>query len=303
MIQQEARHRSWMFVPGDRQHMVEKSLTLSVDAVILDLEDGVATVAKDNARNIIADALNQVAMQLKQNAAMRTPSRYVRVNSVGHERMYEDISAVVRPGLQGLVLPKVESPDQVQLVDELLERAEADAHMHPHDVRLMLMIETPAALLNAFAIAKSSLRNSSLIFGGEDFSRELGMPLRREAESRDLIYARSTIVTVAVAAQLQPVDAVWTDLKDMEGLKRFAEQSRRLGFTGMSVTHPSQIDTVNAAFTPTQEELDYCRRVVEAYDEANARGAGALSYDGRLVDSPIVERARQTLALAESYRD
>lgn len=292
--------RSWMFVPGHRPRMIEKALGLSnVDAILLDIEDGVAPAEKDAARRQIAAALDQVA---QQGAAARTPARYVRVNGVGHERMYADLAAVVRPGLEGLALPKVESPEQVETVGEILDREEPERGIPRGSLRLLVAIESPRGLFQAHAIAAASPRVIGLIFGAEDFGRELGLPLRREGEARDLLYARSAFVCAAAAANVQAVDGVWPDLQDTAGLNAFARQSRRLGFTGMSLIHPSQIDPINAAFTPTSAEVEYCQQVVQAFDEARARGEGSIAFGGQLIDLPIVERARRTLALAESLR-
>lgn len=301
MDQNRTLLRSWMFVPGDRQRMIDKSLGQPVDAIMMDIEDGVAPAEKDNARRQIATTLDQVAARMQAEAAPpRTPARYVRINAVGHERMHADLSLVVRPGLEGLVLPKVETPDQVTIVEAILDRSEPEMGIPAGTVRLLVAIESPRGLFNALAIASSSPRVIGLIFGAEDFSRELGLPIRREGEARDLLYARSALVTAAAAAHVQAVDCVWTDLKDMDGLRAFAQQSRRIGFSAMSVIHPSQIEDVNAAFTPTAEEIDYCRRVLQAFEEARARGEGAVAFGGQLLDYPIVERARQTVALAET---
>jgi citrate lyase subunit beta/citryl-CoA lyase len=301
MDQKRTLLRSWMFVPGDRQRMIDKSLGLPVDAIMMDIEDGVAPSEKDTARRQIASSLSRVAKQLTETAApLRMPARYVRINAVGHERMHADLSSVVRPSLDGLVVPKVETAEQVKLVSGVLDRHEPQAEIPSGSVRLLIAIESPQGLFNAYAIASASPRVIGLIFGAEDFSRELSLPLRRDGEARDLLYARSVIVTAAAAAHVQGIDAVWTDLQDMEGLQKYALQSRRLGFSGMSLIHPSQIDDVNAAFTPTAEELDHCRRVLQAFEEARDRGEGAVAFGGQLLDFPIVERARQTLALAES---
>jgi citrate lyase subunit beta/citryl-CoA lyase len=292
--------RSWMFVPGDRGRMIEKAFGLSVDAIMMDLEDGVAASEKDTARRQIAASLDQVAAHLKEDASTHTPSRYVRINAVGHERMREDLASVVRPGLEGLVVPKVETPEQVKIVERILDVREPELKMPANSVRMLVAIESPKGLFNAYSIASASPRVIGLIFGAEDFCRELSLPLRREGEARDLIYARSAIVTAAAAAHVQVVDGVWVDLKDPEGLATFARQSRRLGFSGMSLIHPSQIDAVNAAFTPTADEIDYARRVLKAFEDARARGEGAVAFGGQLLDYPIVDRARQTVELAES---
>jgi citrate lyase subunit beta/citryl-CoA lyase len=293
--------RSWMFVLGDRERMIEKAFGLSVDAVIMDLEDGVAASEKDTARRQIAASLDQVAARLKkEDASIHTPSRYVRINAVGHERMREDLALVVRPGLEGLVVPKVETPEQVKTVERILDVREPDLKMPTNSVRMLVAIESPKGLFNAYSIASASPRVIGLLFGAEDFSRELGLPLRREAEARDLIYARSALVTAAAAAHVQAVDGVWPDLKDPEGLATFSRQSRRLGFSGMSLIHPSQIDAVNAAFTPTADEIEYARRVLKAFEDARVRGEGAVAFGGQLLDYPIVDRARQTVELADS---
>ena len=292
--------RSWMFVPGDRQKMIDKAVALPVDAILLDIEDGVAPAAKETARKQIAESLDRIAVQKKENPSYRTPARYVRINAVGHERMNADVEYVLRPALEGLAVPKVETPDQVNVVEKILDEREPKMGMVRGSVRLLLALESPRGLFNAYAIATSSPRVIGLMFGAEDFSRELSLPLRREGEAVDLIYARSAMVTAAAAAHVQAVDGVWPNFQDIEGLKKFALQSRRLGFSGMSLIHPAQIDEVNAAFTPTSEEVDYCRRVVQAFDDARARGEGAIAFGGQLLDMPIVDRARQTIALAES---
>lgn len=292
--------RSWMFVPGDRQRMIEKALGLSVDAIMMDIEDGVAPAGKDSARRQIAASLDRVAAEQKKGALGRTPARYVRINAVGHERMHEDLTSVVRPGLEGLVLPKVESPEQVKIVERLLDAREPEIGTAKGYIRLLVAIESPKALFNVFAIATSSPRIIGVLFGTEDFSREVGLPLRRDGEARDLTYVRSAIVTGAAAAHVQAVDGVWTDLQDPAGLASFAHQSRRFGFSGMSLIHPSQIETVNAAFTPTADDIDYAKRVLEAFENARARGEGAIAFGGQLLDLPIVDRARQTIELAET---
>ena len=294
--------RSWMFVPGDRQKMIDKAVALPVDAILLDIEDGVAPAAKETARKQIAETLDRIAVQKKENPSYRTPARYVRINAVGHERMNADVEYVIRPALEGLAVPKVETPDQVNVVEKILDEREPKMGMVRGSVRLLLALESPRGLFNAYAIATSSPRVIGLMFGAEDFSRELSLPLRREGEAVDLIYARSAMVTAAAAAHVQAVDGVWPNFQDMEGLKKFALQSRRLGFSGMSLIHPAQIDEVNAAFTPTSEEVDYCRRVVQAFDDARSRGEGAIAFGGQLLDMPIVDRARQTIALAESLK-
>lgn len=284
--------RSWMFVPGHRQKMIDKALGLNADAVMLDIEDGVAPGEKDSARKLIGEALGR-------GRPSHSPSRFVRINAIGHERMEADLEAVLRPGLDGLVLPKVETPEEVLKVEAIVKGREPAVRIERGSVRFLVAIESPKGLLNASAIAACSARVIGLMFGAEDFGREMGLPTSREGEARDMIYARSAMAVAAASAHVQAVDGVWVDLQDSEGLLGFARQARRLGFSGMSLIHPSQIDPINTVFSPTPQEIDYSHQVVKAYEEAVARGDGSIAFGGQLIDRPIVERARRTLEMAK----
>jgi citrate lyase subunit beta/citryl-CoA lyase len=188
----------------------------------------------------------------------------------------------------------------VRVVEDELGRAEVAQHMPGGEVKLVIAIESPIGLFNAFAIATSSPRIIGILFGAEDFTREMALPMRREGEAVNLIYARSHLATVAAAAHIQAVDGVWVDLNDPEGLKRFAKQARQLGMSAISIIHPNQIEIANAAFTPTKDDIDYARAVLQAFDDARAKGQGAIAFRGQLLDYPIVDRARQTVDLAKS---
>jgi citrate lyase subunit beta/citryl-CoA lyase len=222
----------------------------------------------------------------------------VRVSAVSHEFIQADLACIVQRGLDGLALPKVETPQQVQIVDEVLSDREKQAGLTPGSVALLIAIESPRGLLNAHAIAAASPRVTGLMFGAEDLGKEMGLPLRREGEAADMLVPRSMLVLAASAANVQAVDGVWPDIQDAEGLKRYALQSRRLGFSGMSLIHPGQIEPINQIFGPTQEEVAYCQKVIEAFDAAVARGDGSIAFGGQLIDLPIVERAKRTAALA-----
>ncbi len=284
--------RSWMFVPGHRQRMIDKALGLNTDAIMLDIEDGVAPNEKDTARKLIAEALSRERLP-------KSPTRFVRINAIGHPRMEADLEAVLSPGLDGLVLPKVETTGEVLKVEAILKEREPKLNINSGNIKLLIAIESPKGLYNAPAIAACSPRVIGLMFGAEDFGREIGLPTAREGEARAMIYARSAMVMAAASAHVQAVDGVWVDLKDTEGLFGFARQSRQLGFSGMSLIHPSQIDPINSVFSPSVEEIDYANQVVKAYEEAVARGDGSISLGGQLIDRPIVERARRALELAK----
>ena len=285
--------RSWMFVPGHRQKMIDKALGLSqVDALMLDIEDGVPQQEKQIAREQIGAAL----VQARQPGTK--PLRFVRVSAASYEHITADLAHIVQAGLDGLVLPKIDTPQQIQLVDAILRDRERQMGLALGKVALLIAIESPRGLLNAYQIATASPRVIGLLFGAEDLGKELGLPFRREAEASELVFPRSTLVVAASAANIQAVDGVWPDLSDPEGLKRYALQSRRLGFSGMSLIHPGQIETINQIFGPTADEVAYCQKVIEAFDAALARGDGSIAFGGQLIDLPIVERAKRTVAFA-----
>jgi citrate lyase subunit beta/citryl-CoA lyase len=283
-----------MFVPGHRQRFIDKALgELDADVFLFDIEDGVVPGEKPTARM-------QIAAALGRPRGARASLRYVRVNYVGSAWFVADLDEVVRPGLDGLVLPKVDWPRQVETADRLLAEREAAAGIPAGSVRYIIAIEGPRGLIEAPAIASASPRVAALLFGAEDYGRELGLPAKREGEASELIYARSALVNAAAAANVQALDGVWPDIQDFDGLARDCLQARRLGFSGKSLFHPGQIAQINATFTPTEAEVDYARRVVAAMEEAMARGEGAVAFGGQLLDLPIVERARRTIALAEA---
>jgi citrate lyase subunit beta/citryl-CoA lyase len=285
--------RSWMFVPGHRQKMIDKALGLTqVDALMLDIEDGVPQQEKQTARQQIGASL------VKERVPGSPPARFVRVSAVGYEHITADLAHIVQPGLDGLVLPKVETLQQIQLVDAILRDRERQMGLALGKIALLIAIESPRGLLNAYSIATASPRVIGLLFGAEDLGKDLGLPFRREAEASELLFQRSTLVVAAAAANIQAVDGVWPDLSDPEGLKRYALQSRRLGFSGMSLIHPGQIETINQIFGPTADEVAYCQKVIEAFDAALARGDGSIAFGGQLIDLPIVERAKRTVAFA-----
>jgi citrate lyase subunit beta/citryl-CoA lyase len=286
--------RSWMFVPGQKQKMIDKALNLpEVAAIMLDIEDGVPPQEKENARQLIGASLAKISPDTEG------PARFVRINSIGHEYMYRDIAAVVQSGTEGLAIPKIESPDQVRLVSSLLDQRERDMKLPVGKIRLLVALESPRGLLDAYAIASSSPRVIGMMFGAEDYGKELGLPLNREGEASEMLHARNMLVIATAAARIQSVDGVWPNLKDIDGLKRHTLQSRRLGFTGMSSINPVQIAVINEIFAPSAEELEFCNHVIQLFDEGIARGDGSIALGGQLLDLPIVERARMMVASAK----
>ena len=287
--------RSWLYVPGQRERMVVKSFELPADAVIYDLEDAVPIAEKQAARDLLTRVLGG-------RDTANAPRRYVRVNHPSRASVFAaDLACAVELSVEGIGVPKVETPDEVRHVDETLAGLERERGLTEGSTRTMLLIESPLGLLNAYAIAASSPRIIAVSFGGEDFSRELGLPLVRTGEAKELIAARSNLAIAAAAAGVQSIDVIWTALDDLEGLEAEAGQARRLGFTGKAAIHPDQLATINQAFSPTPDEVAYAIRVISAYEAAVADGTGAINYEGAFLEEPIIARARRILDLASVH--
>jgi citrate lyase subunit beta / citryl-CoA lyase len=227
------------------------------------------------------------------------PSRYVRVNRELAARD-ADLAAILRPGLAAIVVPKVERADEVAGLARDLDEREDAAGIARGAVRLVASIESARGLLEAFAIAGCTDRVIALLFGAEDFARDLALPTEREEEAAELLYARSAVVVAAVAAGRAALDGIWPDVTDVEGLRRDALRGRRLGFGGKSCIHPAQVEPINEVFSPSADELAYARRVLDAFETAQAKGDGAVALDGKLLDLPIVERAQQALRFRDA---
>lgn len=285
--------RSWLFVPAHKERMIAKSFTLDADIVIYDFEDAVPPAEKAASRDVLTNAL--------KDAPAGGPRRWVRVNHPRHQELFvADLAAALELGIEGLSIPKVASAGEVHDLVRAIDLAEHVKGLGP-DTRLMLLIESPLGVLNVREIASASPRIAAIAFGGEDFSREMGLPLVRTGEAKDLIPARSSVTLAAAAAGVQPLDVIWTSLRDVEGLAAEARQGRRLGFTGKMAIHPEQIAPIHAAFSPSDEEIAYAREVLAAYDEAFSQGTGAINHKGAFLEEPVIARARRVLELAERF--
>ena len=283
--------RSFLFAPGNHARRVEKALSLDADAVILDLEDAVATAEKRTTRDAVIAALTRP----------RRPLLYVRVNAVDTEFCYGDLAAIVRPGLDGIILPKVESTGGLATVDWLLAQIEREHGLVSRAIELIPIIETARGLNQIDAILASGTRVKRVAFGAGDFTLDVNMAWsRNEAE---LTYARAKIATASRAAGIEaPLDTVWIDLADEEGLEASARTALGFGFQGKMCIHPNQIAVVNRVFTPSEAEIALAERVVAAFARAQAEGSAAIQLDGKFIDYPIVYRAQRVLEKIEAIR-
>jgi citrate lyase subunit beta/citryl-CoA lyase len=280
-----------LFAPGNHARRVEKALSLDADAVILDLEDAVATAEKRATRDAVIAAL----------ARPRRALLYVRVNTVDTEFCYGDLAAIVRPGLDGIILPKVESAAGLATADWLLAQLEREQGLTPRGIDLVPIIETARGLNQIDAILAAGTRVKRVAFGAGDFTLDVNMAWSRgEAE---LAYARAKIVTASRAACIEaPFDTVWVDLKDEEGLEASARTALGFGFQGKMCIHPDQIAVVNRVFTPSETEIAFAERVVAAFGRAEAEGSAAIQLDGKFIDYPILYRAQRLLEKVAAVR-
>ena len=281
--------RALLYMPGDDRHKIEKALTLGVDCICMDMEDGVALNRKAEARRGIAQALRELDFGRSEKLA--------RINPVNSGLENEDLQAALLFRPDGVVIPKVETLDQLQSAAEKLEAAELERGWPLGSIRLLAGVETPKAILNLKEIA-SHPRLDALIFGGEDYAASIGA--RRTPAALELLYARSAVVAACAAYGLQAIDMVTVDFEDLEALRREASFGAQLGYTGKQVIHPNQVAPVQAAFAPDEAAIQSARRLVQAFDANQAEGSGAFALDGRMIDMPLVKAARSILERAEA---
>lgn len=287
--------RSLLFAPGNHARRAEKALTLDADAVILDLEDACPVNEKVATRALVVAAL----------ARPRASLGYVRVNPLSTEFGYGDVVAVVQRGVDGIVLPKLESAEELKTAEWLIAQLERERGLAAGSLDIIPILETGKGLAAATAIAQAGTRVRRLSFGAGDFT--LDMTMRWTREEAELLPYRSALVLASRAAGLEaPVDTVWVRLGDAEGFATSAERVRAMGFGGKLCIHPDQVAAANAAFSPSAEEVARARRVVEAFEAAERSGSASIQLDGQFVDYPIVYAAQRVLAaearIAERHR-
>ena len=284
--------RSLLFMPGDSLRKIEKATHLPTDSIIMDLEDGVAFSHKAEARAAVVEAMRTLDFGGRE--------RLVRINPIGSGLETADLEAVVTSQPDGLVIPKVESAAQVQWISQALASAEQAHAWAAGAVRLLVIVETALGVMNVREIAAADDRVDGLMFGAEDLAGDIGAT--RTTEGWEVFYARSAVVTAAAAYRRQAIDTVFVDLADVEGLRRESERAMQMGYTGKMAIHPRQVEVINAAFTPTAEAVAQAQRLIEAYVQQQAAGAGAFAYEGKMVDMPLIRAAEHVLARAAAPR-
>lgn len=284
--------RSFLFVPGNRQRMLDKAPTTRADALLLDLEDAVPLEEKAATRATLREYIpTQGARPV-----------FVRPNAVATGQARADLNAVVVPGLQGLFLPKVESSDEVREVAAWLDELERAAGMAPGSVELICMLETAVGIRLGYEIASASPRVASVCFASAengDLQTDLGCDW--SVGGTEMLYARSKVVLDARAAGIDfPLDGVFVDIDNLDDLVSDTMLSKRLGYKGRAVIHPKHIEHVNRIYTPSQQEVEYYRSLLEAFDSAIAESKASVTYRGKMIDYAMAARARRVLGLADA---
>lgn len=282
--------RALLYTPGDDLRKIQKTTTLDVDCICLDMEDAVAENRKGAARQIIADALIQLDFERSE--------RLARINSVGSGFEEEDLQAVLPSHPEGIVIPKIETAEQVKKVSGIIADHENKSGWPAGEIGVLVVVESAAGILNLKEIAASDSRLQAIIFGAEDYTRSIGAV--RTRENLEVLFARSMIIACAAASGLQALDMVYLDFKDPRGLYQEALSGSKMGFDGKQIIHPDQIKPVQEAFTPDESSIAEALRILEHAAKFQAEGKGAFALDGRMIDAPIIKQAENVLILAST---
>jgi citrate lyase beta subunit len=282
--------RALLYMPGDDRRKIEKATTLGVDCVCMDMEDGVAITHKAEARAVIAQAMKELDFGKSE--------RCIRINSVGSGFEKYDLAAAAATNPDAVVVPKVETAQQLRSISEYIEMYELASKMEIGTIRMLVGVETARGILNLKEIAEADRRLEAIIFGAEDYAASIGAT--RTKESTEVLYARSAVVMACAANELQAIDMVYIDFRDAEGLRAEANQGAQLGFSGKQIIHPNQVTPVQEAFTPSGEAIEYAQRVVAAFAASQKEGRGAFALDGKMIDMPLLKNAQKVLERARA---
>jgi len=276
-----------MYVPGNNPGMLADAGIYGADSIMFDLEDSVAMTEKDAARFLVYQTL--------KTFDVNGIERVVRINGLDSPHGIKDIEAVVRGGVDVIRLPKTETAEDIIEVEKIVERVEKELNIPVGTVKLMAAVESPLGVINAYSIAKSSERMIGIAIGAEDYVTS--MRTKRSPEGVELLAARSQLAMAARAAGIAALDTVYSDLDNMAGFEEEVRLIKQLGFDGKAVINPRQIEVVNTIYRPTEVEISEAIEVMQAIEEANERGSGVISLNGKMIDKPIVERAERVLEM------
>lgn len=277
--------RTMLFCPANKPKVYLNAPVFHPDCILFDLEDAVAMSEKDAGRDLLCKAM--------ESLDFGDCMVFARVNGTSTPFFEDDVRAIVPSGIRYMRLSMCDSPDDVITLDQLLSEVEKVNGIEEGTVKIQCSIETAKGVLNARESVHASDRVISLSFGAEDYTNSMGTV--RTIDGNELSYARTYLPVVAAEAGITAVDTVWSNYKDEEGFAREVQWAKTLGFTGKSCIHPSQINIANKLLSPTEEEIEYAQRIIDAEKEATAAGIGVFTVDNKMVDYPIISKARKIL--------
>ncbi|HWR09985.1 HpcH/HpaI aldolase/citrate lyase family protein [Sporomusa sp.] len=290
----ERLRRTVLYAAGNNPGLLQNAAIYGADSVIFDVEDSVAVSEKDSARELVYHALKKLTFPCEIG---------VRINHISTPWGYDDLEYLLPAKPDYIRLPKGESGDEIKDIDSIITKVEAQQGFELGSIKLMVSIESPKGLRNAYEIASASPRMIAIAIGGEDFAASLKTEKTRGnifTGGRELFVARSMIVFAAREAGIQAIDSVFSDLRDEETLINEVTMVKELGFDGKSCINPRQIDIIHQVFTPSAQEIDYAHRVLAVFEEAAANNSGVIALDGKMIDMPMVIRAERVLANARA---
>jgi citrate lyase subunit beta/citryl-CoA lyase len=279
-----------MFIPGNNPAMITDGHLYGSDSIMFDLEDATSLKEKDSARFLVYNALRTIDYGKTETV--------VRINGLDTPFGREDIKAMVKARVDVIRLPKTDTPEDVIEVDKIITEVEEANGIEVGTTKMMAAIESPLGIINAYKIATASKRLIAIALGAEDFVTN--MKTNRSPEGVELIAARSQLLLAARAAGIYALDTVYSDVNNIEGFLEEVRLIKQMGFDGKSVIHPKQIGLVHKVYEPTEKEIRHAIRVVHGIKEAERKGSGVISVDGKMVDGPIVDRAYRVIELAKA---
>lgn len=293
------RSRSLIFIPGNNSRFLEKSKTIDSDIICFDLEDSVPIVEKETARILVNNTLQEINKTEEESKKKRLVS--VRINAPESGLAAEDLKKITTQGIDAVVVPKVETEHQVTRLSNTIKILEKENNIPDNSVKLIPSIESSLGVVNAYSIAKSDQRISSLVFGIFDFLYDMKIDSNEEDILTGYMYGRAKVPVDARAAGVDSIDSIWQNIGDVDGLKKDLVLGRKLGYTGKCVIHPTQIDYVHKVFYPSAQDIQWAKKVVSSLDEsviektAATTKTGAINLEGKMIDAVHYKQAKRIL--------
>jgi citrate lyase subunit beta/citryl-CoA lyase len=288
------RSRSLIFIPGNNQRFLEKSRTINSDIVCYDLEDSVPLEEKEIAREAVKSTIQEIN---KINDINKERILAVRINSPTSDQIVADLKKVITPGIDAIVIPKVDDDKQIAEISKTIDKEEKEKNIQSGIIKIIPSIESALGVVNAYNIARSDQRITALVFGIFDFLHDMKIDNQNIETITGFMYGRAKVPVDARAAGIDSIDSIWQDIHDHSGLTRDLEQGKKMGYNGKCIIHPSQIEHVHAVFSASSQDIEWAEKVVQALDSAKNSSAGAVKLEGKMIDAVHYKQARRILDL------